>query len=1084
MSIIRENWCFQNECRECDYSGNDTCDTTSNCMKCTGCLVQPGIEGLSKFLRRGSLGCLTEGCIYNCNNYKKLIANVVGNDNCTAGETVENKMEIVGTTILTGHVKCNPLSSTIYVPSNYITYRQGMARFNLLNNEIPLSLTDQVALWYNIQLLGMEFVPYVSGDAEKADLAFKNNLEWIRCTHNEPEENIQEALRIFGDTYIADNTIKNPNWSPQDKGNAYANELWVRNILTDIETILNSFAIAGPVPFAISRSLDCNSPKVAGRDVTRVISDFGLLRKYFTRGGVSGEGSADYGSASGGFRFYDRDTYAAPTIDSFPKSGFIILPPKEQDPFNPPPPPRFDLDDDPIIFPIVPRPLVPLGEPYKHTLGSFSNYELRNAKTLPNAGTEAIDYRPVITASICGDNNIGCGGTGNCTCKNGYSGDTCEIKPIGCFSNTCKNGGTCTQTNLNGDFICDCKSGFKGQICQINKGCEPNPCQNDTECIEGPGNHEYTCVCPSGLTGTNCETSVDLCTSQPCQNGATCSSDALGYTCECVPGFTGTNCETNVDDCDGHTCLNESTCVDGVNGYTCGPCPTGFTGAFCGNTAAAPTFESCPDINNAYTTLNIPLTDSDILDIKTEIITNGKTLDQLSCKYGPVELWNVKNVTNMNGLFSNIGKTNKIESLDLTKWDVSKCTSMNGMFSGAVIGSLNLKKWRTIKLENTIGMFQNAKIDDVDLDAWDMQTSKNTSFMFYGLVATNLRVNWANSFFSIANQMFSKCWIGTIDGIGGWITNGLNQANYMFSESRINSQLYLNAERGSWDLLNLQSAAFMFSNSNIDSVIANYWNLRYIKDTSFMFSGATMNKLEMNYWTVAVSENGWKNTGGKSPNWKQSIEGGAEMFNMFNGSTIKTISCYNFTCPAVSNLNFVFKGVTCSEILDVRNWNVPNVNNFFQTFNGMDVGSFYLYNWAKSNVTSGGVQMFQTFAAANNSNSIILLDGFANPRKETGLKIPLKANEVNNGSIGLTFSLSPFSSPFMFQNAKLGMSEVDISSWRGLDDSDIFSMFNGAVISTLVLPSDKGSGLTLTGGTFSNDSPAAVCKTPVSFCPA
>ena len=37
---------------------------------------------------------------------------------------------------------------------------------------------------------------------------------------------------------------------------------------------------------------------------------------------------------------------------------------------------------------------------------------------------------------------------------------------------------------------------------------------------------------------------IDECSSNPCQNGATCNNGVNGYTCNCMAGFTGDNCQT------------------------------------------------------------------------------------------------------------------------------------------------------------------------------------------------------------------------------------------------------------------------------------------------------------------------------------------------------------------------------------------------------------------------------------------------------------------------------------------------------------------------------------------------------------
>ena len=40
--------------------------------------------------------------------------------------------------------------------------------------------------------------------------------------------------------------------------------------------------------------------------------------------------------------------------------------------------------------------------------------------------------------------------------------------------------------------------------------------------------------------GDSCEFNTNECSSNPCQNGATCKDEINKYTCECKPGYTGT----------------------------------------------------------------------------------------------------------------------------------------------------------------------------------------------------------------------------------------------------------------------------------------------------------------------------------------------------------------------------------------------------------------------------------------------------------------------------------------------------------------------------------------------------------------
>ena len=77
----------------------------------------------------------------------------------------------------------------------------------------------------------------------------------------------------------------------------------------------------------------------------------------------------------------------------------------------------------------------------------------------------------------------------------------------------------------------------------------------------------FACNCPEGFTGSKesylCDTEVDLCYSDPCQNGGVCRQKENGFTCLCKDGFTGGNCEKELKS--PQTCINEIC----ESGYSC-----------------------------------------------------------------------------------------------------------------------------------------------------------------------------------------------------------------------------------------------------------------------------------------------------------------------------------------------------------------------------------------------------------------------------------------------------------------------------------------------------------------------------------
>ncbi|XP_017269603.1 cubilin [Kryptolebias marmoratus] len=163
----------------------------------------------------------------------------------------------------------------------------------------------------------------------------------------------------------------------------------------------------------------------------------------------------------------------------------------------------------------------------------------------------------------CLTNNGGCSVTPMVQCLNTMGSFHCGSCPPGYEGD----GRTCTQSNI-------CSSN--------NGGCHPL-----ATCSSNPVSTFPVCTCPAGYTGngygpTGCTQLSNICqTNNPCINGQCVSTTSSpGYFCNCNSGWQGLHCDQNIDECSSNPCQNGGTCTDGINGFTC-TCTDHWTGPLC-----------------------------------------------------------------------------------------------------------------------------------------------------------------------------------------------------------------------------------------------------------------------------------------------------------------------------------------------------------------------------------------------------------------------------------------------------------------------------------------------------------------------
>jgi hypothetical protein len=78
------------------------------------------------------------------------------------------------------------------------------------------------------------------------------------------------------------------------------------------------------------------------------------------------------------------------------------------------------------------------------------------------------------------------------------------IKVNPCITNPCLNGGNCVVSN--NQATCSCRQGYSGNLCQITDRCLTNPCLNGGTCVPANNANGYICQCLNNYFGNICET--------------------------------------------------------------------------------------------------------------------------------------------------------------------------------------------------------------------------------------------------------------------------------------------------------------------------------------------------------------------------------------------------------------------------------------------------------------------------------------------------------------------------------------------------------------------------------------------------
>ena len=374
--------------------------------------------------------------------------------------------------------------------------------------------------------------------------------------------------------------------------------------------------------------------------------------------------------------------------------------------------------------------------------------------------------------------------------------------------------------------------------------------------------------------------------------------------------------------------------------------------------------------------------------------------------------WNVKNVTDMSGMFAGASSFDNAGSDDIGMWNVANVAAMERMFSSASAFARNLESW-------DVGVLLPDMPDDWNLDApglelvhsdrWPLPWqpgsvmmitydttlpggTKNIVLPASGFVDP-LVIDWGDNtepqlVFSPNPTHTYPAGQYTATVFGDFSTYGAaGPSSIYFSNASI-------LEVPRWGNNGVTNASYAFTNASNLVKIAQIPHT--ITNMQSMFNAATSFNQNIGAWNVANVTN---------------------MTSMFNGATAfnngGSASINNWNTASLARLNNAFSGAT-SFNQPIGNWDVSQVTTLSEVFSGASSFNQDLGAWNVANVIAMPA-LFANATAFNNGGSAAI-------------------NTWNTDSLQLMFGA--FSGAASFNQP--------IGAWNVSQVSNLQSTFNGA----------------------------------------
>ena len=201
---------------------------------------------------------------------------------------------------------------------------------------------------------------------------------------------------------------------------------------------------------------------------------------------------------------------------------------------------------------------------------------------------------------------------------------------------------------------------------------------------------------------------------------------------------------------------------------------------------------------------------------------------QATIDYGPIELWDTSQVTDMGGLFLKATKFNA----DISGWKTGNVTKMNYMFSYASKFNGDISGWDTSMVTDMSQMFDHARKFNSDISGWDTSQVTDMKLMFNFAFNFNQDLKWDTSKVTNMSSMFGDAFKFNGD-ISSWDTSQVTDMSGMFD-----SASSFNGDISRWDTSQVTDMRYMFTGATNFNGDISRWDTSKVTNMSGMFMGA------------------------------------------------------------------------------------------------------------------------------------------------------------------------------------------------------------------------------------------------------